>query len=162
MKKIYITRYSKLSITLEMGGVSANIEFKNGRMNDNVPARFITSDPFLQYLVEHDNRFGNLFRLEKSIPEPGDEKKAEEKREAKKTGFLKGQKPQEDVPTEEPVPTGEPEGQAETGATVASEVRDLSDAIDYLSGLGKVCTTARQVKIAMKQLNVEFPNWKEE
>lgn len=74
MKKIYTTRYSKLSLELECNGISAVVEFKNGRMTENIPARFITSDPFLQYLIEHDKRYGSLFRLEKTITEESDVK----------------------------------------------------------------------------------------
>lgn len=132
MKKIYTTKYSKLSLTLERGGVSAKVEFKNGRMNDNVPARFITSDPFLQYMIEKDSRFGNLFRLERAIPEPSDIK------------------PEEEDAVEE----------VETKAKTVESVKDLADAIDYFSGMGKLCTTSKQVKAAMKTYNVEFPNWK--
>ena len=83
MKKIYTTKYSKLVITLERGGLTAEIEFKNGRMNENVPGRFITSDPTLQYLIERDARFGHLFRLEKAIPTP-EEMKASQEKAAKK------------------------------------------------------------------------------
>ena len=134
MKKIYTTKYSKLKFTLERGGLKAEIEFKNGRMADNVPARFITSDKFLQYALEKDPRFGRMYRLERSIPEPGDEKK-EEVKEAPK------EKKAKDV-------------------TVAETVNDLADAIDYFSTVGKVLTTEKQVKAAMKSMNVEFPNWK--
>lgn len=132
MKKIYTTKYSKLVITLERGGVKADVEFKNGRMNENVPARFITSDKFLQYMIEKDSRFGSLFRLEKVISEPSDEIAEETKPEAKKKA-----------------------------ATVVDSVTDLADAIDYFSSIGKVLTTERQVKATMKSMNIEFPNWKE-
>ena len=134
MKKIYTTKYSKLKFTLELGGLKAEIEFKNGRMADNVPARFITSDKFLQYALEKDPRFGRMYRLERSIPEPGDEKK-EEVKEAPK------EKKAKDV-------------------TVVETVNDLADAIDYFSTVGKVLTTEKQVKAAMKSMNIEFPNWK--
>lgn len=134
MKKIYTTKYSKLKFTLERGGLKAEIEFKNGRMADNVPARFITSDKFLQYALEKDPRFGRMYRLERSIPEPGDEKKEEVKESPK-------EKKAKDV-------------------TVVETVNDLADAIDYFSTVGKVLTTEKQVKAAMKSMNIEFPNWK--
>ena len=134
MKKIYTTKYSKLVITLERGGVKADVEFKNGRMNENVPARFITSDKFLQYMIEKDPRFGSLFRLEKVISEPSDEIAEEAKPEAKKKA---------------------------AEATVVNSVTDLADAIDYFSSIGKVLTTERQVKATMKSMNIEFPNWKQ-
>lgn len=136
MKKIYTTKYSKLKFTLERGGLKAEIEFKNGRMADNVPARFITSDKFLQYALEKDPRFGTMYRLERSIPEPTDERKEEipdEKKHVEK-------KPKE--------------------VTIVETVTDLADAIDYFSTLGKVLTTERQVRSTMKAMNVEFPNWK--
>lgn len=132
MKKIYTTKYSKLVITLERGGVKADVEFKNGRMNENVPARFITSDKFLQYMIEKDPRFGSLFRLEKAIAEPSDEIAEPAKPEAKKKA---------------------------PATTVIDSVTDLADAIDYFSSIGKVLTTERQVKAAMKAMNIEFPNW---
>lgn len=135
MKKIYTTKYSKLKITLERGGVKADIEFRNGRMGDNVPARFITSDKFLQYMIEHDPRFGNLFRLERSVKEPGD-----------------------DV-AEAPVQSGGNAAKAKH-MTVVDTVMDLADAIDYFSNAGKVLTTEKQVRAAMKTMNIEFPNWK--
>lgn len=134
MKKIYTTKYSRLVLTLERGGVKAEVEFKNGRMNDNVPGRFITSDPFLQYMIEKDARFGSLFRLEKSIPtneEIRSRQQAQEAREAVQS------KP----------------------ATIVESVKDLADAIDWFSTQGKVLTTDRQVRAAMKSMNVQFPNW---
>ena len=133
MKKIYTTKYSKLVITLERGGVKADVEFKNGRMNENVPARFITSDKFLQYMFEKDPRFGSLFRLEKGVAEPGDNAEAEKAAEAKK----------------------------QPAATVVNSVTDLTEAIDYFSSIGKVLTTEKQVKATMKSMNIAFPNWKQ-
>ena len=134
MKKIYTTQYSKLIITLERGGVKAEIEFKGGRMNENVPARFITSDPFLQYMIEKDPRYGNLFRLEKSIPTT-EEIKA--KQEAESKAKAKEVKP----------------------ATIVESVRDVVGAIDYFASIGKILTTEKQVKATMKAMNIEFPNW---
>lgn len=134
MKKIYTTKYSKLVITLERGGVKADVEFKNGRMNENVPARFITSDKFLQYMIEKDPRFGSLFRLEKVVAEPTDIAESEKAAEVKK--------------------------KAEE-ATVVNSVTDLTEAIDYFSSIGKVLTTERQVKATMKSMNIAFPNWKQ-
>lgn len=133
MKKIYTTKYSKLVITLERGGVKADVEFKNGRMNENVPARFITSDKFLQYMIEKDPRFGSLFRLEKVVAEPGDNAESEKAAEAKK----------------------------QPAATVVNSVTDLTEAIDYFSSIGKVLTTEKQVKATMKSMNIAFPNWKQ-
>lgn len=133
MKKIYTTKYSKLVITLERGGVKADVEFKNGRMNENVPARFITSDKFLQYMIEKDPRFGSLFRLEKVVAEPGDNAEAEKAAGAKK----------------------------QPAATVVNSVTDLTEAIDYFSSIGKVLTTEKQVKATMKSMNIAFPNWKQ-
>lgn len=138
MKKIYTTKYSKLVITLERGGVKAEVEFKNGRMNENVPARFITSDPFLQYMVEHDPRFGSLFRLEKSIPT------TEEMNAMKAEEAMKEHKKKKDTP-----------------ATVIETVRDCADAIDYFASIGKELTTEKQVKATMKSMNVQFPNWQQ-
>ena len=137
MKKIYTTKYSKLVITLERGGLTAEIEFKNGRMNENVPGRFITSDPTLQYLIEKDARFGHLFRLESAIPTP-EEMKASQEKVAKK---------------EEPKQKKE--------ATIVESVTDINDAIDYFSEMGKTLTTEKQVKATMKSMNIEFPNWKQ-
>lgn len=131
MKKIYITQYSKLIITLERGGLKAEVEFKNGRMNENVPGKFITSDPFLQYMIEKDPRYGSLFRLEKAVETP-EGMKAKQEAEAKKI-----QKPE----------------------TVVEEVTDIVSAIDYFASIGKVLTTERQVKATMKSMNIKFPNW---
>lgn len=135
MKKIYTTKYSKLILTLERGGVKAEVEFKNGRMNENVPGRFITSDPFLQYMIEKDPRYGSLFRLEQSIPTT-EELKAKQAAEAEKT---------------KPKP--------ETPATVVDTVRDCADAIDYFASIGKFLNTEKQVKATMKSMNIQFPNW---
>lgn len=137
MKKIYTTKYSKLIITLERGGVKTEVEFKNGRMNENVPARFITSDPFLQYMIEKDARYGSLFRLEKSIP-TNEEIREAQNSEAKKK-----------------------EEKKNVAVTVIESVTDISEAIDYFSTLGKVLTTEKQVKAAMRTMNIEFPNWKQ-
>ena len=138
MKKIYTTHYSKLIITLERGGVKAEVEFKNGRMNENVPGRFITSDPFLQYMIEKDPRYGSLFRLEKSVPTP-EEMKARENAEARKEEEKKAQKPE----------------------TVVEEVTDIVSAIDYFASIGKALTTEKQVKATMKSMNIKFPNWEQ-
>ena len=135
MKKIYTTKYSKLIITLERGGVKAEVEFKNGRMNENVPGRFITSDPFLQYMIEKDPRYGSLFRLEKSIPtndEINENAKSETKDSKKKEN---------------------------SQAISVDSVRDVVDAINYFSSIGKTLTTEKQVKATMKAMNIEFPNW---
>ncbi len=135
MKKIYTTKYSKLVITLERGGLTAEIEFKNGRMNENVPGRFITSDPTLQYLIEKDSRFGHLFRLEKAIP-TNEELRASQEKEAKKD-----------------------ENKKKKDVTVVESVTDINEAIDYFSELGKVLTTEKQVRATMKSMNIQFPNW---
>ena len=137
MKKIYTTKYSKLVITLERGGLTAEIEFKNGRMNENIPGRFITSDPTLQYLIEKDSRFGHLFRLEKAIPTAEEVKASREKTTEKE------------------------ERKQKKNVTVVESVTDINDAIDYFSELGKVLTTEKQVKATMKSMNIEFPNWKQ-
>lgn len=137
MKKIYTTKYSKLILTLERGGVKAEVEFKNGRMNENVPGRFITSDPFLQYMIEKDPRYGSLFRLEKSIPTT-EELKAKQAAETEKAKTK---------------PTAPP--------TVVDTVRDCADAIDYFASIGKVLTTEKQVKATMKSMNIQFPNWQQ-
>ena len=137
MKKIYTTKYSKLVITLERGGLTAEIEFKNGRMNENIPGRFITSDPTLQYLIEKDSRFGHLFRLEKAIPTAQEVKASREKTTEKE------------------------ERKQKKNVTVIESVTDINDAIDYFSELGKVLTTEKQVKATMKSMNIEFPNWKQ-
>lgn len=137
MKKIYTTKYSKLILTLERGGVKAEVEFKNGRMNENVPGRFITSDPFLQYMIEKDPRYGNLFRLEKSIP-TNEELQAKRESETEKTKTKHA-----------------------TQATVVDTVRDCADAIDYFASIGKVLTTEKQVKATMKSMNIQFPNWEQ-
>lgn len=134
MKKIYTTKYSRLVLTLERGGVKAEVEFKNGRMNDNVPGRFITSDPFLQYMIEKDARFGSLFRLEKSIPTNEEIRNQKQEEEARKAVQSKP-------------------------ATIIESVKDLADAIDWFSTQGKVLTTERQVRASMKAMNVQFPNW---
>lgn len=134
MKKIYTTKYSRLVLTLERGGVKAEVEFKNGRMNDNVPGRFITSDPFLQYMIEKDARFGSLFRLEKSIPTNEEIRSRQQAKEAREAVQSKP-------------------------ATIVESVKDLADAIDWFSTHGKVLTTDRQVRAAMKSMNVQFPNW---
>ena len=135
MKKIYTTKYSKLVITLERGVLTAEIEFKNGRMNENIPGRFITSDPTLQYLIEKDSRFGHLFRLEKAIP-TAEEVKASQEKTTKKE-----------------------ESKQKKNVTVVESVTDINDAIDYFSELGKVLTTEKQVKATMKSMNIQFPNW---
>lgn len=137
MKKIYTTKYSKLILTLERGGVKAEVEFKNGRMNENVPGRFITSDPFLQYMIEKDPRYGNLFRLEKSIP-------TNEELQAKRTSE-----------------TEKTKTKPATQTTVVDTVRDCADAIDYFASIGKVLTTEKQVKATMKSMNIQFPNWEQ-
>lgn len=139
MKKIYTSKYSKLKFTIECGGIKADIEFKNGRMADNVPARFITSDKFLQYLLEKDKRFGSMYRLEKSIPEPSDEIVAE---------------------TEKVNRTKRTKEETDKEATVVESVTDLVEAIDYFSTIGKALTTEKQVRATMKTMNIEFPNWR--
>lgn len=136
MKKIYTTKYSKLIITLERGGVKAEVEFKNGRMNENVPGRFITSDPFLQYMIEKDPRYGSLFRLEKAVPTT-EELKVKEEEEKAAEAKTRQAKP----------------------VTIVESVRDCADAIDYFASIGKALNTEKQVKATMKSMNIQFPNW---
>lgn len=128
-KKIYTTQYSKLSITLEHNGITAKVEFSNGRMGEGIKAKFITSDPFLQYLIEHDSRYGSLFRLERTIEDVNDDKKKEEKKKDTKKAV--------------------------------DSVHDLSDAIDYLSTLGKTVRTRKQVMAVAEELGITFPNLKD-
>jgi uncharacterized membrane protein YkgB len=82
-RKVYVTNYSKLSITLTHAGVSANVTFNNGRMGEGIKAKFITSDPFLQYLIEHDSRYGHLFSLWRTYQDDPKEKTVEEKKQVK-------------------------------------------------------------------------------
>jgi hypothetical protein len=77
-RKVYVTNYSKLSITLSHAGVSANVTFNNGRMGDGIKAKFITSDPFLQYLIEHDSRYGHLFTLLRTYEDDAPKAKKQE------------------------------------------------------------------------------------
>lgn len=138
MRKTYTTHYSKLILTLERGGIKATVEFKGGRINENVPGRFITSDPLLQYLIEKDARYGSLFRLEKAVPTAEEIRARKEEEEAKEA---------------------QARSKASKPVTVVESVRDCVDAIDYFASIGKELTTEKQVKATMKAMNVQFPNW---
>ena len=137
MKKIYSTHYSNLSFDIERGGVKVHVVFKNGCVYNGTRAKLITSDPLKQYFLENDPRFNSLYRLDKVIKEPSDL----EKEKAAETN---------------------PKGKSgkEKSATIVESVIDLTGAIDYFASNEIICTDLKQVKAAMKKINVEFPNWK--
>ena len=62
-------------IPLALGDLKVNAEFKNGNIQNRIPASLITSDPVVQMAIENNkNYFGRLILLEWSHPDPSDEK----------------------------------------------------------------------------------------
>lgn len=62
-------------VPLALGDLQVNAEFKNGNIQNGIPASLITSDPRIQMAIENDKRyFGRLIKLEWAHPDPSDEK----------------------------------------------------------------------------------------
>lgn len=136
LTKIYkATGYNNIVTNLQFGKMSVRVEFKDGNATSGVPARLTTSDPFVQYVVEHDQNYGVLFSLERAI------------------GC-------EDPEIEEPEPVVKKKAVKKAGGTSIASVKDLSEAIDWFSERGIDCTSRQDVIDAMKSENVEFPNLK--
>lgn len=134
LTKIYkATGYNNIVTYLQYKKMRVHVEFKDGNATSGVPARLTTSDPFVQYVVEHDPNYGVLFTLERAI------------------GC-------EDPEIEEPAPAKK-KPVKKSGNSVPG-VKDLSEAIDWFAENGIECTTKQEVIDAMKSENVEFPNLK--
>ena len=140
-RKIYETpNRNYVCLEMQLGGIKTNIEFRNGRVANNINAQFITSNRFLQEMIENDKRFGSMI-ICKQVIDLGDFGEDEEAK-----------------PAPAPAPTPKKTSKKVSGKTVVEEVRDITDAIDWLSKNGKVATTPAQVQKAAAELGVEFPN----
>lgn len=133
--KVYIKKgCNNYRTALRVNEYSTNVEFSNGNVLMGVPSRLITSEPFLQYLLENDERFGKVWFLQEVVG--GEEKPAEP---AKKTTKVANKK---------------------TAKTEVMEVTNLTDAIDWFAERKRVCASLEEVTDAMEEMKVVFPNWK--
>lgn len=74
-KKYIMHNVANTRIPLALGDLKVNAEFKNGNIQNRIPASLITSDPVVQMAIENNkNYFGRLILLEWSHPDPSDEK----------------------------------------------------------------------------------------
>jgi len=74
-KKYIMHNVANTRVPLALGDLKVNAEFKNGNIQNRIPASLITSDPVVQMAIESNkNYFGRLILLEWSHPDPSDEK----------------------------------------------------------------------------------------
>lgn len=74
-KKYIMHNVANTRIPLALGDLKVNAEFKNGNIQNRIPASLITSNPVVQMAIENNkNYFGRLILLEWSHPDPSDEK----------------------------------------------------------------------------------------
>ena len=144
-RKIYETPgRNYVCLEMQLGGIKTSVEFKNGRVANNINAQFITSNRFLQEMIENDKRFGSMIICKQEID----------------LGDWDEEPAQADTsePEQKPAAPQKKTSKKVSGKTVVEEVRDITDAIDWLSKNGKVATTPAQVQKAAAELGVEFPN----
>lgn len=74
-KKYIMHNVANTRIPLALGDLKVNAEFKNGNIQNRIPASLITSDPVVQMAIENNkNYFGRLILLEWTHTDPSDEK----------------------------------------------------------------------------------------
>lgn len=133
--KVYIKKgCNNYRTALRVNEFSTNVEFSNGNVLMGVPSRLVTDEPFLQYLLENDERFGKVWFLQEVVG--SEEKPAEPAKKATKVANKKSAK------------------------TEVLEVTNLTDAIDWFAERKRVCTSLEEVTEAMEEMKVVFPNWK--
>lgn len=141
--KIYIKKgCNNYRTSLKTKNYTVNVEFCDGNVLMGVPSQLVTDDPFLQFLLERDERFGKVWQLFKTIG--GEADVAEGAAVADKAGKAKSAKSKKTA----------------SDVTVIGEVTNLTDAIDWMAERGRMCTNAEDVKDAMDEMKVSFPNWK--
>lgn len=141
--KIYIKKgCNNYRTSLKTKNYTVNVEFCDGNVLMGVPSQLVTDDPFLQFLLERDERFGKVWQLYKTIG--GEADVAEGDAVADKAGKTKQAKVKKTA----------------SDVTVIGEVTNLTDAIDWMAERGRVCANAEDVKDAMDEMKVSFPNWK--
>lgn len=141
--KIYIKKgCNNYRTSLKTKNYTVNVEFCDGNVLMGVPSQLVTDDPFLQFLLERDERFGKVWQLYKTIGSEADV--AEGAAVADKAGKTKQAKVKK----------------TDSDVTVIGEVTNLTDAIDWMAERGRMCANAEDVKDAMDEMKVSFPNWK--
>ena len=141
--KIYIKKgCNNYRTSLKTKNYTVNVEFCDGNVLMGVPSQLVTDDPFLQFLLERDERFGKVWQLFKTID--GEADVAEGATVADKAGKAKSAKSKKTA----------------SDVTVIGEVTNLTDAIDWMAERGRMCANAEDVKDAMDEMKVSFPNWK--
>lgn len=144
--KIYIKKgCNNYRTSLKTKNYTVNVEFCDGNVLMGVPSQLVTDDPFLQFLLERDERFGKVWQLFKTIG--GESDVAEDAAVADKAGKAGKAKSAKSKNTDSDV-------------TVIGEVTNLTDAIDWMAERGRMCANAEDVKDAMGEMKVSFPNWK--
>lgn len=140
--KIYIKKgCNNYRTSLKVKNYTVNVEFADGNVLMGVPAQLVTEDEFLQFLLERDERFGKVWQLYKTFGE--ETKSADAATASDKSVKTKGAKPSK-----------------LSKLTEVTEVTNLTDAIDWMAERGRVCANAEDVKDAMDEMKVTFPNFK--
>jgi hypothetical protein len=137
--KVYIKKgCNNYRTALRVNEYSTSVEFTNGNVLMGIPSRLITSEPFLQYPLENDERFGKVWFLKEVV---GSEEKPAEPAK-KTTGSNRVNK-----------------SNGKTAKTEVLEVTNLTDAIDWFAERKRVCASLEEVTDAMEEMKVVFPNW---
>lgn len=132
MTKIYeLAGKDRCQIFTVYCGIRIPVEFR-GVVGGNGRSQYKTSDRFVQDALEHDFRFGTLYKLIATF----DETKVVSAKAA-------------EIEAEEP-----------RRLKNINSVKSLNDALVYFSRKGELAETDEDVKTLMDKWGVAFPNWK--
>lgn len=134
MTKIYeLAGKDRCQIFTVYCGIRVNVEFR-GVVGGTGRSQYKTSDRFVQDALEHDFRFGSLYKLIHSFDETKVEEVKKAAEEAEEPRRLKN----------------------------INSVKSLNDALVYFGRKGELAETDEDVKTLMDKWGVAFPNWKKE
>lgn len=152
-------------------GVTVNMEFKSGNHMNGKHAVLITKNPFVQDAIEHDARFGSVFKLaaiyeNKEEEQPSDlEKEPQSSREAKMMRIAKEKAEKEKAEKGKRGKTSKEMAGKENNVSELSdgykevpEVKNVNDAIEYFAGLGEMLENEEQIAEMADKHRVKFVN----
>lgn len=133
MTKIYeIQGKDRCQIIVYYCGTKITAEFKKVA-GGTQRSQLVTADRFIQDALEHDTRYGLLYRCVRSFDEQEVVKAAEVREEL-----------------------------SNSPAKVINTVKNLNDALVWFAKKGETPMTDEDVKQLMQRYNVAFPKWKME
>ncbi len=138
MTKIYeLAGKDRCQLTLIYCGLKRTVEFVSTG-GATCRSQLKTTDRFLQDALEHDPRFGRLYKCVQKFDE---------------NAVVQDKKPVADAE--------ERGGQTSRRAKTIISVKNLNQALNYFVRQGELPQTEEEVKTLMEKYNVSFPNWKD-